>query len=213
MPKGRVHITGPNMLQNELLKIFLEKESALACSTGEDFSLAKEKQESPEVPSLVLFDCLYNDFQRLWADMEAQPEAAEPEVYVALFNAPADPDFTREAMARKVRGIFYDHSEPDALKKGVAMILEGELWYSRESLSHFLLEPKSPSTIPEKIAETLTPREKEILKKIAAGASNQEIADTLYISLHTVKSHIYNVYKKINVPNRLQAALWVAKYL
>ena len=43
--------------------------------------------------------------------------------------------------------------------------------------------------------------------------SNQEIADALQISLHTVKTHLYNAYKKINVPNRLQGALWAATYL
>ena len=46
---------------------------------------------------------------------------------------------------------------------------------------------------------------------IAAGAGNDEIAEGLYISIHTVKTHIYNIYNKIKVPNRIQAALWAAK--
>ncbi len=205
-------ITGPNRLQNELLRVFLEKETGYGCSSGKDYALDAGGHDRDN-PLLILFDCLYNDIERLWTDLESQPEDAPSGVYVALFNAAPDPEFTKDAMARKVRGIFYDDTTPDTLKKGVSLIMDGELWYSREALSHFLLEPKSPSSLPEKIADSLTPREKEILRKIAAGASNQEIADALYISLHTVKSHIYNVYKKISVPNRLQAALWVAKYL
>ncbi len=59
----------------------------------------------------------------------------------------------------------------------------------------------------------LTSREKEILTRIASGASNREIADALFISHHTVKTHIYNIYKKIKVPNRFQAALWIAENL
>jgi DNA-binding CsgD family transcriptional regulator len=48
---------------------------------------------------------------------------------------------------------------------------------------------------------------------IITGLKNEEIANRLYISAHTVKTHIYNIFKKINVPNRLQAALWAAKNL
>jgi DNA-binding CsgD family transcriptional regulator len=48
---------------------------------------------------------------------------------------------------------------------------------------------------------------------MAAGAGNKEIAGKLSISGHTVKTHVYNIYKKLNVDSRFQAALWAAKYL
>jgi LuxR family transcriptional regulator of csgAB operon len=48
---------------------------------------------------------------------------------------------------------------------------------------------------------------------VASGRANNKIAEELCISPHTVKTHIYNIYKKISAPNRLQAALWAAKNL
>jgi len=59
----------------------------------------------------------------------------------------------------------------------------------------------------------LTPREIEILSVLALGVKNEEIASKLYISPHTVKTHLYAIYKKINVSNRLQAVLWAGENL
>ena len=59
----------------------------------------------------------------------------------------------------------------------------------------------------------LTLREKEILIAIASGASNSEIASEYFISLNTVKSHTFNIYRRIEVKNRLEATLWVARYM
>ena len=54
----------------------------------------------------------------------------------------------------------------------------------------------------------LTPREKEVLALIAVGMTNAEIAEELFISPHTVKNHVTNIYKKIQVEDRTQIALW-----
>ena len=61
--------------------------------------------------------------------------------------------------------------------------------------------------------EMLTKREEEILLMVACGHDSRGISDKLSISSHTVKTHIYNIYGKINVNNRLQAVLWAANRL
>jgi DNA-binding CsgD family transcriptional regulator len=54
----------------------------------------------------------------------------------------------------------------------------------------------------------LTPREAEVLALIATGMTNMEIAKQLFISPHTVKNHVTNIYKKLQVEDRTQIALW-----
>ncbi len=60
---------------------------------------------------------------------------------------------------------------------------------------------------------SLTDREVEVLKVMATGAKNSEIASSLNLSPHTIKTHIYNIFKKINASNRLQAVNWAQENL
>lgn len=80
--------------------------------------------------------------------------------------------------------------------------------YARDLLKAFGAEASVPATLPttaEGLIETLTPREMEVLKLIAAGDSNQAIAGQLFITVRTVKKHASNIYGKLNVSSRTQA--------
>ncbi len=87
------------------------------------------------------------------------------------------------------------------------------MWLSREIMTKCILEGTDQDEAAMNASELLTSRQTEILALVSIGATNDEIADKLYLSPHTVKTHLYNIFKKINVPNRLQAALWAAKHL
>ena len=115
-------------------------------------------------------------------------------------------------MQQGVRGIFYDDDSLPQFLKGVQAIINGQLWLSRKIMTKCILS-KGLDNRSETDSSILTPRESEILALLAVGATNEKIAERLYISSHTVKTHLYNIYKKINVPNRFQAALWAAKNL
>ncbi len=102
----------------------------------------------------------------------------------------------------------------DHIIKGIQAIFEGELWLSRKIMTRYILNNHRQSLPPNKDKSTfLSRREEEILLMVAEGVTNEDIADKLCISRHTVKTHIYNIFKKINATSRFQAALWAVKHL
>jgi DNA-binding NarL/FixJ family response regulator len=119
------------------------------------------------------------------------------------------------AMGYGVDGVFLDTDSHNSIPKGIAAILKGDLWYSRKSMTKFLLESKNSVNSSENAdaRNLLTSREREVLALIALGHNSREVSEKLFISSHTVKTHIYHIYSKINVTNRLQATFWATKYL
>lgn len=210
--KFRVLIIGPNELQNELLARFLEKETELPCSFSS--VLERETIDAGSSPAcLLLFDCRGSGLGQLWAMIESGPALDPTGCHIALFNLDPDTGNEKEIMDRGIHGIFYVGEPLEMFPRGVRAMLDGEMWYSRKALSKRIMDPGKGSKASLAAANILTSREKEILVGIASGASNEDIAQDLSISPHTVRTHIYNIYKKINTSNRLQAMLWVAKYL
>ncbi len=213
MSTNSVQIVSKNSLQNELFISFLVKETGLeifSCSTLGDIPNVEEGSDSKQ---LILFDCMGLELDQLWTKFGIGTNLNPARTLTALFNVERGTRIEREAVERSVRGVFYLNEPLEIFSKGILSIFRGELWYSRRTVSKLLLESRSSLKSVVGAAVPLTARERQILIEIASGAPNQEIADNLFISLHTVKTHIYNIYKKIGVSNRLQATLWVAKYL
>ncbi len=80
-------------------------------------------------------------------------------------------------------------------------------------LENALRQTTSPSSLeaPPHLPAALTTRELEVLRLVAQGATNVEISQILYISPHTVKSHVIHIFNKLGVNDRTQAAVWAAK--
>ncbi|WP_282041219.1 LuxR C-terminal-related transcriptional regulator [Halomonas alimentaria] len=105
-------------------------------------------------------------------------------------------------------GVFYRTDSLDLICKGIGRLLEGHLWMSRSLMSHLIEFFRRQSLNSYRPACGLTQRELEIIGLLGAGVSNMQIADRLFVSEHTVKSHLYNIFKKIDVHNRTQAVNW-----
>lgn len=212
--KGKlVFVSGPVRLQNELMAFFLEQQTGTTCLTGQNLHSIQDIDDHAGQPILFLVDCQGRNLESLLSELELYRQKKLARILVALFNMDDSLGMEEEAMLRGVRGFFYVGDPLDRFPKGVCAIFDGELWASREIMSKCIIQHKRQDSLPRGDATGLTPREVEILAMVAVGSKNEEIAEKLCISPHTVKTHIYNIFKKIDVPNRLQAALWAANNL
>ena len=208
-----VQIVGPLKLQNELMAWFLSQTTGLSCLCCKDLDVQTISADSAEHPGIVLLDCLGSNLTLLQSKIRILTDSGKNKFHIALFNVASGQFVGHDLVSWGVRGLFYNDDPLSHLSKGVLAILRGEFWFSRETLVKYLLDNKNTEPNEKKQGSMLTSRETEILVMLASGVSNSQIASGLGISPHTVKTHIYNIYTKINVPNRLQAALWAAKNL
>jgi DNA-binding CsgD family transcriptional regulator len=210
-----IWIVGPRQLQNELIASCLEQETGAKCLPAEDIcNLPSRDETEPDGQrKLVLWDCHERDPKKLLAVLEGCGIQTTCEEYVALFNVCHDLGIEERCVWHGVRGLFYDHDSLTHFVKGVRAILNGQLWLSRRIMTKCIEQNEGYRNSSKTETPILTPRERQMLAEITVGSTNTEIADKLCVSPHTVKTHLYNIYKKINASNRLQAALWATKNL
>lgn len=211
-----VCVVGHRRLQNELMALFLERETGARCIECTEVSGIPEMKKGSAgegFSKLIMFDCHGMDAGKALAMVEEPNDRKLSESLLALFNVTPGLGIEQDALRLGVRGVFYEQDPFELYPKGVRAIFQGELWVPRDIMTRCVLEDSGRPFARRKELSILTEREIEILTMVSAGAKNEEIAEKLCISPHTVKTHIYNIFKKIGVPNRLQAALWAAKNL
>ena len=202
------------MLQNELIAICLEQETGNECFILEQIDyIPKDVTKDHGRPELVIFDCHGKDLKRILNELRSYNIQDRSGRRIVLFNVNGDQGFQKKCVLDGIHGVFYEHDPIDIFLKGVQAILDGKLWLSRDMMTKCIFEGSGQDKSSKSGSEDLTERQIQILALVAVGATNDEIADKLCISPHTVKTHLYRIFKKINVPNRVQASLWAAKNL
>ncbi|MDC0611774.1 LuxR C-terminal-related transcriptional regulator [Vibrio sp.] len=128
---------------------------------------------------------------------------------MVVINSPQRLTTDRLISFGNLKGLFYTSAQYGEINRGLEEIVNGQMWLPRRTLGQLIHFYRHHfENINLSAAMNLTSREVEILKSLEAGGSNQAIADSLFISEPTVKSHLYQIYKKIAVKNRAQAISW-----
>jgi DNA-binding NarL/FixJ family response regulator len=210
-----VCLVGPSRIHNEALASVLERETKARCVLEEDINpiLTANPSRFKTPPVLVLWDCREKNPKSLLEELRLCAIQNLSGCKVLLLNVRRMWGIEREFVRSGISGFFYRRDPLSMVLNGVRAVLRGELWFPRKTMSSFILEGRERAGAFGKRSAALTRRQVEILALVAVGATNDEIADRLRISAHTVKTHLYQIFRKINVPNRMQAALWAATNL
>ncbi|SHI11771.1 response regulator [Sporanaerobacter acetigenes] len=125
-----------------------------------------------------------------------------------------DREYLLETMKMGANGYVLKDSDADSLIKAIRDVKSGKT-YIQPSVASILVEElnseEADGSRDYRKVQALTKREYEVLTLIAEGLNNREIAERLFISEKTVKNHVSNIFKKIDVSDRIQAAIFAYK--
>ncbi len=210
-PSKRIILFGQQHLQNSVLLGYLQQRTGFECLFAPSPQW-REVWNNSNRPTLALIDADLARPERLLELLE-QIYQQPLNIRVAFFGVPRNHPVEKMVAWPIVMGIFASDSTQQQLCKGITALFDGECWLPRQIVADYLYRTRQK---PKKVlvSETfLTKRERQILDLTATGASNVDIAEKLNLSMHTVKTHIYNLFKKLGVSNRMQAVNWAKEHL
>jgi len=136
----------------------------------------------------------------------AGPEAADPLKVVVVTTFDLD-EYVYTALRDGACGYLLKRSGPNLVIEAIRAAVSGETLISPQ-ITVKLLRKMIPAQAPTKTGESLSERELEVVRLVARGRTNTEIAGELFISAGTVKNHLANVQRRLGVRNRVEIAAW-----
>ena len=143
----------------------------------------------------------------------AQILSSNPQQTVVMLTVSEDNDDLTECMRIGARGFLLKNINADFLLDSIRKAVDGDNVFSPEMTTRLvqsLISPASPRA--DHLLSTLTPREMEILGYLAAGHSNKVIARHLDLAESTIKVHVQNILRKLNLSSRVQAAVYAVQH-
>lgn len=175
-------------------------------STGiEAVQLAERLQ-----PNVILMDIYMPEMDGLQAAKEIRHRF--PEIAIVMLTSSERDGHLYEAVQIGVSGYLLKSLDADELFSLLSGVVKGEIAMTRVMAGRLLKAVATRAADNEKGEQPLTERELFVLRLVANGASNPEIAESLSISINTVKSHLKNILEKLQLQNRTQAATYALKH-
>jgi DNA-binding NarL/FixJ family response regulator len=172
-------------------------------TTGEEVIVLSERLQ----PDVILMDIKMPGINGIEATREVVHTS--PHISVLVVTMFEDNDSVFAAMRAGARGYLLKDARGEEVLRAIRAVNDGEAIFGpgvAQRLIDFFSAENKPAAPPRAFPE-LTAREEEVLTLIARGHRNQEIADTLFLSLKTVRNHVSNIFTKLQVADRAQAVI------
>jgi DNA-binding NarL/FixJ family response regulator len=160
-------------------------------------------------PDVCLFDIRMPELNGIEAtEILAGPDVADPMAIVVITTFDMD-EYVHGALKAGARGFLLKDAGPELLVQAIQAAAQGDALIAPNITARLLSTFSRPSSHPvRQPIEPLTDREEEVLRTVARGRTNAEIAEELYISLSTVKTHLSSLMLKLGARNRVEIAMW-----
>lgn len=203
----RIVIAGDEALIREGLEIILGAQedftvTALAANGEEAARMAEETEAD-----LVLMDIRMPEYDGIYGTKQIKNQFGDT-VKVLILTTFQDTEYIRDALKEGASGYLLKDSSYDRIADGIRSAVAGNTVFHPNVVQRMIADQAAPVPVFDEEAHDLTPREIELILLVAEGKTNQEIANTLYLSIGTVKNAISVILHKLTLRDRTQLAIF-----
>ncbi|ANQ64627.1 response regulator [Staphylococcus equorum] len=160
-----------------------------------------EYLETNELPDILLLDLVMPEMNGI--EITEMMKKSYPEVKILVLTSYVDDEHVISAIDKGADGYEMKDVEPDQLIKTIKKVLSGEKTIHPQAQSVIEAVSKKPH-----FTNKLSKRESEVLAEMTKGKTNKEIAESLFVSEKTIKTHVSHIFNKLQVTDRTQAAIY-----
>ena len=193
-----------NMLFSEGICKLLENDDEIKIADvlkpGIEQNSVKLDSLSPDV-ILVDLTTLYNTFAN-------NMDTAKKGRFILFDTDCGRENIVSAILTKKINGVLLGHATPSLLKKSIRAVAKGDIWIDKSTIKTILY---GINALNKDKTAALSDKEKKIVHMIGQGFRNKEVAVKLFISESTVKSHLRNIFRKLDINNRSQLIAFAIK--
>ena len=207
----RVLAADSTRMNSQLLATALERDRRFQVldspADGQEI-LARVLRESPAV---VVISAEVDGNPRKGFELVREIHAVRPEINVVMLLDSCDRDPVLEAFRAGACGVFSRNDSLKSLAKCIYSVSQGQVWANSRELRYLLNglgEALPLRVVDARGRELLSRREQDVVRAVAEGLSNREIAQRLGLTEHTVKNYLFRIFDKLGVSKRVEVALY-----